>query len=194
MGNTIRWSLAGNWFSLMALLPRAVDAHVNLRAAADEPDQWGDFGPLLGSVFAVLEFVDRLGEPALAGWLDGRLTAAGIDRAELAEADVPHPLPNGDREAAVGFVSSQLGQPAFTDTGRDRVIRFAARGIRWRIHARNTFDDVRLRLERKTCCSSRPLLKSTSERCVRSKTAGWPTAVRNQPVAHPMAPIDGTFP
>lgn len=135
--------LAGNWFSLMALLPTALNAHSNLREAVDEPTRWQDVVRLLGSVGVVTKFVDQAEEPALTGWLDGRLTAAGIDRSELAGTDLTALLPDGDREATVNFVSSQLEQAPFADTGPSRVIRFAARGLHWRIHTRNTFDEVR---------------------------------------------------
>jgi hypothetical protein len=135
--------LAGNWFSLMALLPYALDAHANLREAADEPTHWEDVVRLLGSVSVVTKFVDQVEEPTLTDWLDGRLTAAGIDRSQAAGADFTALLPYGDRKATINFVSSQLGQAPFADTGPNRVIRFAVRGLRWRIHTRNTFDEVR---------------------------------------------------
>lgn len=135
--------LAGNWFSLMALLPDAVHAHISFREAPDELGQWEDFARLIWSVGTVTQFVERAAMPDLVDWLDGRLIAAGIDRNELTGIDVPGLLPDGDLETTMDFASSQLGQPGFADVGPTRVIRFVARGVRWRIQGRNTFDDVR---------------------------------------------------
>lgn len=135
--------LACNWFSLMTWLPSALETHVNLRGAADEPGQWDDLGQLLGCVRVVATFVRQLSDSSLTGWLDRKLAAVGIDLDELASVDLAPLLVDGGHEETGTFVTSQLGQAPFADIGPTRVIRFAIRGLRWRIRARNTFDDVR---------------------------------------------------
>jgi hypothetical protein len=99
--------LVGNWFSLMALLPSALDSHSNLRAAGDELARWVARRRLVaGPVGVVTKFLDQVKEPVLRGWLDGRLTAAGIDHSQSAGRDFTALLPDGDREATVKFVSA----------------------------------------------------------------------------------------
>ena len=91
----------------------------------------------------VAKFVRQLSDSALTGWLDRKLTAVGVDLDELASVDLAPLLADGGHDEIGNFVTSQLGQAPFADTGPTRVIRFAIRGLRWRIRARNTFDDVR---------------------------------------------------
>ena len=135
--------LACNWFSLMTWLPSALEAHMDLREAANELGRWDDLAQLLSCVGVVAKFVHQLNDSALTGWLDRKLAAVGVDLAELSSVDLTS-LPAEDSHNEISnFATSQLGQGPFADAGPTRVIRFAIRGLRWRIRARNTFDEVR---------------------------------------------------
>jgi hypothetical protein len=135
--------LAGNWYSLMAWLPHALGSHTNLREAADEPGRWQDIAQLLGGVSVVAKFVHQLSDARLTNWLASKLAMVGADLDELAGKDVAVQLPGSANDVTVTSLTAQLGQAPFADTGPTRMIRFAVRGLRWRIRARNTFDDVR---------------------------------------------------
>ncbi len=135
--------LAGNWFSMMALLPSALAAHANLRFAANELLEWEDLMKLLWFLGVVTQFVRRSSDPKLSTWVTSRIERGGVDREELAGGEVPELLPEGDEQSVARFVYEQLGQAPFVDTGSNRVITFSANGVRWRIRSHNTFDDVR---------------------------------------------------
>ena len=135
--------MAGNWFSLLAWLPHIFSAHVDLREAADEPGQWPDLVQILACVHVVTKVVDRLGDARLKSWLNSRLEAMGVDSNELANTDMNVLLSASGNDVGVTSITTQLGQAPFADTGSTRMIRFEARGLRWRIRTRNTFDDVR---------------------------------------------------
>jgi hypothetical protein len=134
--------LAGNWFSFLSILPSALSAHLDLRGAVDEPDRWPDFAQMLDSLGILAKVVEQAEEPLLTRSLQTRLSKAGIALDDFANTAMYGVLPDDGREA-INFVSSQVEQALFADTGRNRVIHFAARGVRWRIRTRNTFDEVR---------------------------------------------------
>ncbi|MGC4829850.1 hypothetical protein [Micromonospora arida] len=130
--------LAGNWFSLMAMLPQVLDAHTNLRHAPDDPRNWDDFLALVGCLRMVKDFVDRSADASLKRWMNSKLKTIGLNR-----DDEELPIPDVSREDIAVSLPSELGQPGFADTGNNREIRFEARGLRWRVRSRNTYDDVR---------------------------------------------------
>jgi hypothetical protein len=135
--------LSGNWLSLMVLLPKAVDAHLGLREAPGELAGWHDFLQLLLSAGLVSQFVDRTGDVDLTKWLHAKLAVVGVALADVTGADATTLLPGPGLERAMELVTEILGQSAFADAGPTRAIRFAVRGVRWRIKTRNTYDEVR---------------------------------------------------
>jgi hypothetical protein len=135
--------LAGNWICFLTWLPHVLYAHANARGAADEPGLWEDLSQLLGCVSVVAKFTHQHGNAALTDWLDRKLTTVGADLEELTSSDLTPLLPDSGNELTAASLTSQLGQAPFGDAGPTRMIRFAVKGLRWRIRARNTYDDVR---------------------------------------------------
>ncbi|MFI5706334.1 hypothetical protein [Kribbella sp. NPDC051620] len=132
--------LAGNWFSFIAILPLAAQAHTDLRVGADEPLLWDDTIEVARSLGMVAAVIEEAGAIELAQWLHERLPDDQANETRPAFGQLTRTAPRG---GLTEQIVSELGQPPFADGGRHRLITFTTREVRWRIRSKNTYDDVR---------------------------------------------------
>jgi hypothetical protein len=132
--------LAGNWFSFIAILPLAAQAHTDLRVAADEPLLWDDTIEVARSLGMVAAVIEEAGAIELAQWLHERLPDLQANETRPGFGQLTRTAPNG---GLTEQIVSELGQTPFADGGRHRLITFTTREVRWRIRSKNTYDDVR---------------------------------------------------
>jgi hypothetical protein len=135
--------LAGNWFSFIVELPDACVAHADLREAVGDTGRWPDFEFLLDSVTTAVRAMARADNNDYTRLFGDCLLAIGVDYDELIGLDKGDHGAVGRDSISVEEISDQLGQALFADTGSERRIRFAMRGISWQIRSSNNYDDVR---------------------------------------------------
>jgi hypothetical protein len=135
--------LAGNWLSFLALLQDAIGAHLQFHEVPEDYEQWDDFAALLHSALIIQRAAELHPNPQVLTVADEYLTEAGVPRQDPNGAPLPTIHPDLTTEQLQQLTADQIGQPTFADAGAERVITFAARGVRWRIRASNTYDEVR---------------------------------------------------
>ncbi|GAA1009692.1 hypothetical protein Aple_021960 [Acrocarpospora pleiomorpha] len=134
--------MASNWLSFLTALPLAVDAHCEFRADPTNLEVWADIASLVYSAELVYRFSSLASHPQATAVASEYLADAGRPRMGPDGSALEVFWPEATQEVMFESISSELGRPAFADSGKVRQIAFSCLGIKWLVRCQNSYDDV----------------------------------------------------
>ncbi|MER7934383.1 MULTISPECIES: hypothetical protein [unclassified Streptomyces] len=131
--------LAGNWCSFLALLGPGLNSHAEIRGDSENFEHWEDVKIALGCLTYVREVSHVIGSPEVNSYMAGSL---GFDASDFAVPTSAELAPERDPATIEQMLHSDLGQPAFADSGPFRTITWKCQGIYWKVRCKNRRLDV----------------------------------------------------
>lgn len=135
--------LAGNWCSFLTLLGPALISHAEVRGDAENVERWEDFRSALGCLAYVRKTSHIMASPDVNEYVERSLgRSLEIETSNFTEFSAALPTAGTDEFSMEQTLHTDLGQPAFADSGPFRTITWKCQGVYWKVRCKNRRIDV----------------------------------------------------